>query len=419
MNSERLILRNAVALVGEELEPMSFREILIVGDRIAALDDAGDQDGATVLDLDGKFVLPGLIDAHVHFGLAGSLDAYAHWRKPLVARGTTLVRNGIIALAHGITSIRDLGSVDDSVIEYGRLTETGEIIGPRVVACGRPIAMTGGHGWEFAREADGVDEVRKAVREQVRSRAGVIKLMATGGLSTPGNADSLELGPDELAAGIEEAAKAGLRSAAHAHAGAGIRAAVEAGVTSIEHAAFAGPAEVELMRSSGTYLVPTLVAVANVRPGSGIDPEVIAKTEAAREIFHANVEQAIRGGVTIAAGTDAGTALNPIGLLVDELQLYGGMGLGNLDVIRTATVTAGQLLGLPVGSIEPGFFADLIVTNGDPRDDLELLRRPELVISAGRAIDPTWARRTALALGREESDRLLHLDRKTEEVVAR
>lgn len=403
-----VVLRNGIALAGEEFDPTPFRELLIEDGTIAGFDVDAPRD-ARAIELDGAFVLPGLIDAHVHFGLTGGINPYPHWRQPLVRRGATLLRNGLIALAHGITTVRDLGSVDAAAIDYGRMTAAGELLGPRVVACGRWIAMTGGHGWEYGREADGADDVRKAVREQVRARAGVIKLMATGGLSTPGNAASLELGREELAAGVEEAHNAGLKAAAHAHAAAGIRAAVEAGIDSIEHAAFAGPDEIELMKRAGVFLVPTLVAVMHVRPGSGIDDEVVAKTEEARGLFYATVEQAIRAGVTVAAGTDAGTALNPIGLLVDELKLYASMGMTATDAIRSATVTAGRLLGLPAGVIEPGRVADLVIVRDDPRDDLDQLRRPRLVVRGGQCVDVGWAVRVVAALGREEADRLLDL----------
>src|SRR5581483_3521048 len=246
MTHPPLLLQNGVALAGAELEPREFRELLVVDGKIAAIDEGATGD-ARALDLGGAFVLPGLVDAHVHFGLTGDpVDPYGHWRRPLAIRGATLVRNGLLALAHGITTIRDLGGFDSSVIDYGRETNAGRLLGPRVVACGRWICMTGGHGWEYGREADGPDDVRKAVREQVRSRASVIKLMATAGVSTPGDAESVELGVDELSVGVREAANAGLKVAAHALAAAGIRNAVEAGAASIEHAAFAGPEEIAL-----------------------------------------------------------------------------------------------------------------------------------------------------------------------------
>jgi imidazolonepropionase-like amidohydrolase len=407
----RLVLREGVALAGEDLSPVAFDALVVEDGRIASLGappPARDDD--RIVNLGGGYVLPGLVDAHVHLDLVAGIDAYAHWRQPPTVRGAALLRTGLLALAHGITAVRDLGCVDEAVIEYGHQTAAGRILGPRVLACGRWICMTGGHGWEYGREADGPDDVRRAAREQVRSRAGVIKLMATGGLSTPGSADSVELGLDELRAGVEEADHAGLTAAAHAHAPAGIENAVHAGIDTIEHAAFADDARVELMQANGVVLVPTLVALDHVRPGSGIDDEVIAKSEAARETFHRNVGRAIRGGVTVGAGTDAGTALNPIGLLADEIAHYARLGMTATDALRAATVIGGSLIGPEVGRVAEGWHADLVLLRRDPREDLRILRRPELVVTRGRLVDPAWARRAAVALGSQPSDRLLHLE---------
>lgn len=121
--------------------------------------------------------------------------------------------------------------------------------------------------------------------------------------------------------------------------------------------------------------------------------------------------------MVIAAGTDAGTALNPLGLLVDELKLYASMGLGAAGALKSATATAGRLLGLPLGRIEPGTLADLVVVDDDPREELERLRRPRLVVAAGRLVDPRWALETALALGSEPADRLLGLERPTQAML--
>jgi imidazolonepropionase-like amidohydrolase len=402
-----LVLRNGVALAGEGLVENPFAALAIEDGRIASIGPAAGGDPA--IDLDGAYVLPGLIDAHVHFDLIASVNAYARWDAPAAVRAIGLLRNGLIALAHGITTIRDLGCVDTAVLDYGRLTAAGHVVGPRVVAAGRWIVMTGGHGWEHGREADGPDEVRRAVREQVRVRAGVIKLMATGGLSTPGSADAVELGPDELRAGVIEAHNAGLKVSAHAHAARGIENAIHAGVDSIEHGAFADERCLELLRQHDVALVPTLVALEHVRPGSGIDAEVVAKSEAARAPYRATIGRAMAAGVRIVAGTDAGTALNPIGLLAEELALYHRLGMTTTDAIRSATVAGGRLLGGGVGIVAEGAPADLAIFDRDPREDLDVLRRPRLVISRGVPIDVDWARRTIAALGAEEADRLLDL----------
>ena len=389
MTARPLVLRKGVALVGAELQETAFRSLVITDGLIAEISpSAVPPDSRGELDLAGKYLIPGLIDAHVHLDLIAELAPYEHWRRPAFERALGLAGNGLTALRHGVTTLRDLGCVDDAVIQYARLAEQGRLLGPRVIAAGRWICMTGGHGWEYGREADGEADVRKAVREQIRAGAGVIKLMATGGLSTPGSPHSAELTEAELAAGVDEAHKAGRRVAAHAHAVAGIRAALAAGVDSIEHGAFIGDDELAEMRRRGTFLVPTAVAVEHVRPGSGIAPDVIAKTEAAREKFHANTAVALRSGVKIAAGTDAGTALNPVGpTLLGELKLYARLGADNMTALAAATVQAGALVGGDLGVLDAGRPADLLILNRNPLADLDVLGEIAGVISRGRLLD--------------------------------
>jgi imidazolonepropionase-like amidohydrolase len=386
--AETLVLRNGIALAGERLEEREFGSLVITGGVIEEITPPGSAPPAgRQVDLAGRYVMPGLIDAHVHFDLVAGIKPYAHWDEHPLRRSLGLARNGLTALRYGITTVRDLGCADDTVIEYARLTAAGQLLGPAVIAAGRWVCMTGGHGWEYGRQADGEAEVRKAVREQIRAGAGVIKLMATGGLSTPGSPHAAELTVAELSAGVDEAHKAGLRVAAHAHAAAGIRAALAAGTDSIEHGAFLGDAELADMRRRDTFLVPTVVAVENVRPGSGIDPDVVRKTEAAREVFQASIASAIAAGVRIAAGTDAGTALNPVGpSLLGEIGLYARLGASNTDALLAATVTAGQLVGDGRGIIEPGHPADLLVLPRSPVADLGVLREISAVIARGRLL---------------------------------
>lgn len=388
MAAGTLVLRDGIALVGESLEAREFGSLVVTDGMIAEITPPGSAPSAgRHVELADQYVMPGLIDAHVHFDLVAGLRPYAHWDEHPLRRSLGLARNGLTALRHGITTVRDLGCADDTVIQYAQLTEAGQVLGPAVVAAGRWVCMTGGHGWQHGRQADGADDVRKAVREQIRAGAGVIKLMATGGLSTPGSPHAAELTAAELSAGVDEAHKAGLRVAAHAHAAAGIRAALAAGVDSIEHGAFLGDAELAEMRRRDTFLVPTVVAVENVRPGSGIDPDVVRKTEAAREVFHASIARAIAAGVRLAAGTDAGTALNPIGpSLLGEIGLYAKLGASNIAALLAATVTAGQLVGGGQGVIEPGRPADLLILPRDPVADLAVLGELSGVVAGGRLL---------------------------------
>jgi imidazolonepropionase-like amidohydrolase len=232
--------------------------------------------------------------------------------------------------------------------------------------------------------------VRAAVLEQLAGGAPVIKLMATGGISTPGDPGAQGLGQAEMTVAVEEAHRHGASVAAHAHNPAGIIAALHAGVDTIEHGAFIDDEAIELMLRTGKTLVPTVSALSPIAPGLGIPEDTVAKSIAAREIFRASVGRAVKAGVHIAAGTDAGTALNPIGLLADELDLYVAGGMTAYDALRSATVSAGPVVGEQIGMIAPGYRADLIVLESDPREDVGALRKPVRVFARGRALDLSW-----------------------------
>jgi imidazolonepropionase-like amidohydrolase len=260
--------------------------------------------------------------------------------------------------------------------------------------------MTGGHCADYGRVANGPVDLRLAVREQIAAGARVIKLMATGGMSSPGNPGLAQLTVEEMTAAVQEAHKAGLSVAAHAHAPEGIANAIEAGVDTIEHAAFASVESYEAMKSKGTMLVPTVSALNPIEAGRGIPAATVEKSIRSRETFRQSTALAISVGVRIAAGTDAGTAFNPIGGLLDEVQMYVTGGLSTADALRTATVNAGQLVrtpgtGIPeVGVIATGNRADMLVVESDPRIDLDVLRRPAQVIANGRPIDLEWVEKT-------------------------
>jgi imidazolonepropionase-like amidohydrolase len=386
--SPGVVLMNGVALVGPDLVERPFRTLTLADDTIGDFD--ADDGPAESLDLGGAYVAPGLVDCHVHFDLAAHPLPYTHWRKSGFVRSVTCLHNGLLALRSGITSVRDLGSVDHLVLDYASQVRDGGVTGPRVVAAGRPITITGGHCSQYGRVADGPVAVRTAVREQIAGGASIIKLMATGGISTPGNPGAPGLTVEEMSAAVEEAHKLGALVAAHAHAPEGIIAALTSGVDTIEHAAFADDEALQLMKSTGTTLVPTVTALNPIAPGVGIPADTVEKSLAARDTYRANTARAISAGVRVAAGTDAGTALNPIGGLLDELQMYCDAGMSAFEAVRTATVNAGPVVGAKVGMVTPGYRADLLVLGGDPRTDLAVLREPTLVISRGRVVRRAW-----------------------------
>lgn len=389
--------------MGALLQERPFESLTIAGGRLVAFDQP-EEAGSRIIDLDGAWVVPGLVDAHVHLELTAAPDPFEQWNAPMPERMASLIRNGLVALASGTLAVRDLGSADDKVVAYGRLTDSGRVLGPRVVAAGQMISMTGGHLWRFAREADGPDDVRRAVREQIRSGAGVIKLMATGGLTTPGHPGSPELGEDELTVAVREARHAGLPVAAHAHGPEGIRAAVRAGVTTIEHGALIGPEECDLMIAAGVALVPTLAPVLRIRAGEGINPDVVAKTEAIRSSYVQNVARAIERGVRIVAGTDAGCAFNPVGGIADEVHQFVRVGMNPAEALRTCTVGAGEALGGgDLGRLDLGGLADMVIVREDPRNSIRALRDPLRVIRRGSDIDLAGLETMIDALGGRDS----------------
>ncbi|MCW2636481.1 MAG: amidohydrolase family protein [Blastococcus sp.] len=392
---DALLLRGGTALWGDALEPRPFETLLIEGGRVVGMDvGAGDRDDPVVMDLDGAYVLPGLIDCHVHFDLAAHPAAYEHYGAGCLVRSLTAVHNGLVALTYGITAVRDLGSLDHGVIDYAAKVAGGQIVGPRVIAAGRPITTTGGHFAQYGRIADGPDAVRLAVREQIAGGARVIKLMATGGISTPGDPGASQFTLEELSVAVDEAHRRGAKVAAHAHTRDGVLTALKAGVDTIEHAAFADEETLEALVSARATLVPTVSALTPIEPGRGIPAATVEKSLRARPLYRDSTRRAIAAGVTIAAGTDAGTALNPIGGLVDELELYVALGMTPSDAVRSATVTAGRAIGGELGVLAPDRPADLVVVDENPTENLTVLRRPRHVISAGRLIDLDWSRRT-------------------------
>lgn len=292
----------------------------------------------------------------------------------------------------GVTTVRDMGGRDGVVTAVRDAVRSRLIPGPRILTACRGICMTGGHGWQFGREADGPDEVRRAVREQLKAGADLIKLFATGGVMTPGvEPGSPQLTPAELAAAVEEARKAGRRAAAHAQAAAGIAACVEAGITTIEHGIFLTEQLCERMARDGVGLVATLTAPERIVAhgvAAGIPEFMVRKSAAVRARHVESFRLAQRLGVPIAASNDAGTPFNRHGSLVPELRLMAEAGMAPLAVLRAATATAAALLGPgeETGRIAPGLAADLLAVAGDPGERLGALDEVRLVLVGGRAL---------------------------------
>jgi imidazolonepropionase-like amidohydrolase len=340
---------------------------------------------ADVLDLRGYTLLPGLIDAHVHLVFSASTNALADVLadddQMLLLRGVAGARQ---ALRAGITTVRDLGGRGGVTFRLRDAIARDIIAGPRILAAGAPITITGGHCHFLGMEADGESAVRTAARTQLKAGADCLKIMATGGRMTPGtNTLMAQYTVAELEAAAAEAARAHVPLAAHALGTPGIRNATAAGVTTIEHCNWLGPdGSVQFdesvardMAARGVAVVATLTPLQRSAPA--LRDDVIGCMRRMREL-----------GVTFVAGTDAGTSLMPFDSLPRELEiLVEQVGFSPLDAIHAATGGAARVLGLSsVGTLEPGRLADMIAVEGDPLVCIQDLRSVKVVVKDGAPI---------------------------------
>lgn len=385
----RRILSNARIVDGTG-QVLPDRFVVVEGASIAdirPMSDFPDTPDGEVIDVSGHTVMPGMIDCHVHLSIDGDADPIGQVVGDTAAMSVLrMARNAERTLAAGVTTVRDLGAKDHIDISFRQALDEGlAAAAPRLVLSGRPVTMTGGHCWQFGRQADGADDTRRAAREQIRAGADCVKLMATGGILTQGNEiGAAQLEEAEMRAAIEEADKAGKLTAVHAHGASGIRNGIQAGVHSVEHAYFLDDDGIDLMLKRDVWLVPTAAAVdLVVRNGidSGIPPDVVEKAEAAIENQRASCAKALRSGVRIAMGTDAGTPYNRHGENAQELVALVSLGMSPMDAIQATTIRGAELLGLSdrLGTVEVGRAADILVVDGDPLQDISILCAPERI----------------------------------------
>jgi imidazolonepropionase-like amidohydrolase len=299
-------------------------------------------------------------------------------------------QNVLAELRSGVTTIRDFGLAGTTGLAAKRAINEGVMPGPRLLPAGSPICITGGHAHHWgAREADGPDEVRRAVREQLKLGADCIKLMASGGLGAYPDEDPgiPELTPDELRAGIEEAKKFHKRTAAHAYSNVAIKNAVAAGIDSIEHGAFMDEEAIAMMRERGAAHVPTITGLVHIPyqyKSIGRDDMY----ELIMDRFIRPLQTSIR--MSYEAGLRVGTGSDTAGEIVEELELIQeSTGMSNLDAIRAATRVSAEIAAIEsiAGTIEPGKRADLVVVDGRPLERLGDLRRPRWVFRDGQRFD--------------------------------
>jgi len=364
--------------------------VVIRGSRIVAVGpdrDLSIPDRATKIDGRGLSVLPGLIDCHVHLCLGAEPDVVDAITKETSA--LILLKSSRAArqtLESGFTTVRDVGSRDHSIFTLQEAIGRGLVPGPRIVAAGLAICMVGGHARFIGQEVEGVQQVRAVVRAQIAAGASVIKVIASGGVLTPGTSpDQAQMTEEELQAAVEEAQRAGRKVAAHAHGSSGMKNAVRAGVHSIEHATLMDEEAAAMMKQQGVFMVPTLSALATTaacRPGCGVPENALDKAKAMTKRHAVSFKNAVRDGIPIAMGTDAGTPFNFHGENAQELERMVSFGMSPMQAILASTSAAARLIGIQdqVGTVEKGKLADLLLFEGNPLRRIDLLRDRSRII---------------------------------------
>lgn len=358
--------------------------LLIRGSKITAVGPSRQitiPKGAVRIDGRGLTVMPGLIDCHVHLCLGGEPDVVnaVQSENPLYILLKS-ARHARMTVEAGITTVRDVGSCDHSIFTLKRAIDGGMMPGPRIVGAGLAICMIGGHGRFIGQEVEGVDQVRQAVAAQVAAGADVVKVIASGGVLTPGTSpDEAQMTPEELRAAVDEAKQAGRKVAAHAHGVSGMSNAIRAGVHSIEHGTLMDDDTAGLFAEHGVYMVPTLSALATTaagRRGCGIPDSALDKAKAMTKRHQASFKLAHRRGLLIAMGTDAGTPFNYHGDNAQELDRMAALGMSPMEAIIASTSAAARLIGIQkqVGTIARGKVADLLIIDGNPLRKIEILR---------------------------------------------
>ena len=361
--------------------------------------------GAKVIDLRDKYVLPGLVDSHVHLtsDTGGVLAQLEQVQLTPAAKAFNALTNAQKTLSAGFTTVRNLGDRDGVTLALRDAIRDGQVVGPNIIDAGTSISTTSGHmdaalGFrDDLRDAldrhenlcDGADACRRAVRLQVARGVDVIKIATTGGVNSRiGAGLGQQMFHDEVRAIVETAKLYGKKVAVHAHGQDGVKVALAAGVNSIEHGTTLDDECLELFRKSGAYYVPTLSTVNGYLERIAADPNayspaVRAKVDWRIRITGESLRKAVPKGVKIAFGTDAGVSKH--GRNADEFELMVKNGMTPMQSLEAATVNAADLLGLSddVGTLEPGKRADLIAVDGDPLTDVTVLKRVPFVMKDG------------------------------------
>lgn len=381
------LLINSLLIDGNGGSPIEGSGILIEGETITAVGNAGDfslsESETEVIDCRGKTIMPGMINGHVHvFMEPYTWDRIAYQQEPLSGLCVKIIDNLKKLLHSGVTYVRDLGGYMDLDIQFRDYIEEGKVAGPQMVCAHHPLTISCGHGRDFSIACDGPHEFMKGVRGQIRDGADVIKIMATAGYGRPKMkvnhsivSDTIYMLPEEIRAVTDEAHKMGKMVAAHCCGFAGVYNSVMNGVDTIEHGQFRDTADagvmplVEEMAKRGTWLVPTLAAYYKEYERAQVERQYQSVAETFR-ICHEN-------GVKIAMGTDAGVPWVGHDRTADELEHMSLYGMTNMETIVASTKNPAIMMGIidTVGTLEKGKQADLLVLDGNPLEDITVLKR--------------------------------------------
>ena len=386
--------------------PQGRSTVTVTDGRIVSIVDGWQAvpEGAEMVHLEGKTLVPGLIDLHTHLSGDPSGEFWRAAVEPPEWYSLVAAKNARITAKAGFTTVRDLGARSDQVMQaLRRATAEGLLPGPRIVTSARTIAIVGGHGDinGFRREVNdalgtsfactGTTECAEKVRLASKYGADLIKITATGGvLSQQGRGLEAHFTFDEMKTIVDTAHSLGLKTAAHAHGARGIELAARAGVQTIEHGTYIDEQAARVMRENGTILVPTLMAFQGIKENLGTGfytPVVEDKIRAVSAYAETIVERARKWGVTMAFGTDAGVF--PHGDNAGELALMRKGGMSNAQVLASATTGAAKVLGMEneIGRIAPGFSADMVAVAGNPLDDVSVMENADWVMVRGRVIE--------------------------------
>ena len=402
------VLTNTFLIDGTGKEPVDGAAVVVEGERIKDVIRSGKvgplRGEVETVDLRGRTLMPGLTDAHVHMCAVEGNTAEQHRHNPPSLIAAKTLRRMEQALQQGFTTVRDAGGAD-----YGfrEAVSSGLYPGPRMLVSGRALSQTGGHGDKRRRAeltdpvdcclgmvgviADGPDEVRKTVREQLRRDVDQIKIMASGGAMSPSDElDTTQYTVEEMRAAVEEARAVGKYVLAHAYSGSAVRAAIQAGVRCIEHGNLIDAAGAKEIKKAGAYLVPTMVTYEAIwREGKayGISEHQLQKINVARELSVEGLTHAYRAGCKIGSGSDLLGDMQSQRAM--ELELKGQV-MKPMEVLLSATRVNAEIFRMEdqIGSVEPGKYADLIAVKGNPLKDLRIFQNLDnlhLIMKGGHA----------------------------------